>query len=876
MKRVFLEYEIMKYLKERGSIYYGKIQDLYFACESILSELPKQFSNYTLHDIGHSVRVIGYMNDLVKEHVESFSELQLALIIYVGLLHDIGMFVSDKEKDDLFRKFERNNYKFCKMTYDGKVTYLREYIRKNHGKRVVGALNYVINDSTKIKSLLFIGNSLSYDLTDLISKICQSHTESCDWIEQNLLSNCEYANDAINPQYIAFLLRIGDALDIDDRRAPYLLYKLLNPQGISDAEWKKHIPITNYNKIRKVNNFYEITFSGECKEPEVFRKVMEYIDWIDNDLKKIIAISSTFSHYYQLNIETPIHKNIVPHGFSSELLKFRLDYNQIIKLLMGERIYGNKRDGLRELLQNAIDAVKLMNNIYDKTAEYGLNSYVPEIRIIINKVKNSFEIFDNGTGMSQEILEKYFFNVGNSYYASEEFNEINYEYEPIGHFGIGFLSCFMLSSKIKLETKYYNSRDIIQMIFDKESPYITKLDNQNQEVYLEHGTRIILDYNKVIPYIFKDDIDIIGYISELLVIDGFNLYLVDQDLKKTVEIKCPQLESSYEEEGERIDYKYDLDPITSVKFDIFNYFNDNENAFIVKNSNLDGEMECVCLAFYEESISELEVAIQSEEIEFEDILNGTEDISYLNISNFMLDMILSRAWKNGRKYEYNSIREYFENYVYGFIKNNTLEWYDIPVVFNQNVFNSFIDCVEKEGIDEGIRQYSKDIHYVSIITKEDMTDELVLKVIEYYLEINGDGDNFTDISYYEKYPISPLKKNIELMGIPHTNYYLQLENCNKSIGAHYYLKGVRINDETIIPNYIIKGINLKNIYINIRKGIYDTDVSRNNFDSDSRRKILNKILYIIYEDIIKKDILDSVEVELVRSFLNECYDNFEI
>lgn len=625
-----------------------------------------------------------------------------------------------------------------------------------------------------------------------------------------------------------------------------------------------------------MNNFYEITFSGECKEPEVFRKVMEYIDWIDNDFKKIIAISSTFSHYYQLNIETPIHKNIVPHGFSSELLKFRLDYNQIIKLLMGERIYGNKRDGLRELLQNAIDAVKLMNNIYDKTAEYGLNSYVPEIRIIINKVKNSFEIFDNGTGMSQEILEKYFFNVGNSYYASEEFNEINYEYEPIGHFGIGFLSCFMLSSKIKLETKYYNSRDIIQMIFDKESPYITKLDNQNQEVYLEHGTRIILDYNKVIPYIFKDDIDIIGYISELLVIDGFNLYLVDQDLKKTVEIKCPQLESSYEEEGERIDYKYDLDPITSVKFDIFNYFNDNENAFIVKNSNLDGEMECVCLAFYEESISELEVAIQSEEIEFEDILNGTEDISYLNISNFMLDMILSRAWKNGRKYEYNSIREYFENYVYGFIKNNTLEWYDIPVVFNQNVFNSFIDCVEKEGIDEGIRQYSKDIHYVSIITKEDMTDELVLKVIEYYLEINGDGDNFTDISYYEKYPISPLKKNIELMGIPHTNYYLQLENCNKSIGAHYYLKGVRINDETIIPNYIIKGINLKNIYINIRKGIYDTDVSRNNFDSDSRRKILNKILYIIYEDIIKKDILDSVEVELVRSFLNECYDNFEI
>lgn len=120
------------------------------------------------------------------------------------------------------------------------------------------------------------------------------------------------------------------------------------------------------------------------------------------------------------------------------------------------------------------------------------------------------------------------------------------------------------------------------------------------------------------------------------------------------------------------------------------------------------------------------------------------------------------------------------------------------------------------------------------------------------------------------------RRNIDLLGIPHTNYYLQLENSNKRMDAHYYLKGVRINDETIIPYYTIKGINLKNIYLNIKKGIYGTDVSRNNFDSDSRNKILNKMLYMIYEDIIKKDILDSVEVELVKFFLSEHYNHVEI
>jgi len=874
MKKVFLEYEIMKCLKEKESIYYGKIQDLYSICESILSEIPKQFPNYTLHDIGHSIRVIGYMNELVKECISNFSELQLALIVYSGLLHDIGMFVSDDEKFDLYRKFERVNYKFSRMTSDEKVSYLKEYIRKNHGKRVTDALNYDINDSTKIKSLLFVGSSLSYDLTDLISKICQSHTESCDWIIQNLPSNCEYADDVVNPQYIAFLLRIGDALDIDDRRAPYLLYKLLNPQGISNTEWKKHIPVTNYNKIRKVEDFYRITFSGECKELNIYRKIMEYIDWIDSDLQKMIEISSTFQPCYQLNIEKSIHRNIVPHGFSSELLRFRLDYNQIIKLLMGEKIYGNKRDGLRELLQNAIDAVKLMNNIHYQIVDYGLNSYVPEIRIIVNKDKNSFEIFDNGTGMSEEILEKYFFNVGNSYYTSEEFSGFNYQYEPIGHFGIGFLSCFMLSSKIKLETKYYNSKDKIQMLFDKESPYITKLDKDKKDAYLEHGTKIILKYDEIIPYIFKDDNDIVNYVRELLIIDGFNIFFVNQNSRKIIEIKSPQLENSYEVEDEQIDFKYDLEPTISVKFNIFNFFKNNEDAFIVKYSDDYDEMECVCLAYYEESLTELEVAIQSEEKELEAILNGTEDISDLNISNFIIDILLNNDWRRtGKHIDYDSIRELLESYVYGFINNDMLEWYDIPIILNQNVFNSFINCVENEGIDDAIRQYSSDICYISILTEENMTDELVLEIVDYYLELNGNLDNPIDVTYYQKYPISPMKRSIKLLGISHTNYYLQLENSNKKMDAHYYLKGIRINDETITPYYTIKGINPKNIYLNIKKGMYDTDVSRNNFDSDSRKKLLNKILYMVYQDIIEKDILDPIEVELVKDFLDELYYN---
>lgn len=295
-------------------------------------------------------------------------------------------------------------------------------------------------------------------------------------------------------------------------------------------------------------------------------------------------------------------------------------------------------------------------------------------------------------------------------------------------------------------------------------------------------------------------------------------FFVNQNSRKIIEIESPQLENSYGVEDEQIDFKYDLEAPISVKFNIFNFFKNNEDAFIVKYSDDYDEMQCVCLAYYEESLTELEVAIQSGEKELEAILNGTEYILDLNISNFVLDMLSNHDWRRtGKHIDYDCVREQLESYVYGFINNDMLEWYDIPIALNQNIFNSFIDCVENEGIDDAIRQYSSDICYISVLTEENMTDELVLKIADYYLELNGNHDNPTDVTYYQKYPISPLKRSVKLLGISHTNYYLQLENSNKKMDAHYYLKGIRINDEMITPYYTIKGINPKNIYLN-KKG----------------------------------------------------------
>ena len=113
---------------------------------------------------------------------------------------------------------------------------------------------------------------------------------------------------------------------------------------------------------------------------------------------------------------------------------------------MGENLYSDKTVVIRELLQNSIDACLLKKELSAKKSE----KYTPEIRIIIDS--NKISICDNGIGMSKKIIENYFLCIGKSYYTSEAFKNTSASFNPISHYGIGFLSCFLLTDAIKVHT----------------------------------------------------------------------------------------------------------------------------------------------------------------------------------------------------------------------------------------------------------------------------------------------------------------------------------------------------------------------------------------------------------------------------------------
>ena len=116
-------------------------------------------------------------------------------------------------------------------------------------------------------------------------------------------------------------------------------------------------------------------------------------------------------------------------------------------------LYSDQEIFLRELISNAVDAtnkIKTLANLNEFKGELGELT----IKVVLDKKKKQIRIIDRGIGMSKDDVQKYINDVAFS--GAEEFVK---QYEGkvdkgamIGHFGLGFYSSFMVSSKVEIKT----------------------------------------------------------------------------------------------------------------------------------------------------------------------------------------------------------------------------------------------------------------------------------------------------------------------------------------------------------------------------------------------------------------------------------------
>jgi hypothetical protein len=135
-------------------------------------------------------------------------------------------------------------------------------------------------------------------------------------------------------------------------------------------------------------------------------------------------------------------------------MALRMNTSAILKMLMGERLYSHPGVAIRELIQNSLDACSVRSAIEPS----GAYSAAVAVRLVEDDEKRHWiEVSDNGIGMDERVLSDYFFEVGNTYYTSTEFermirNHGAVPFIPISRFGIGVVSIFLIGDMLEVVT----------------------------------------------------------------------------------------------------------------------------------------------------------------------------------------------------------------------------------------------------------------------------------------------------------------------------------------------------------------------------------------------------------------------------------------
>ena len=139
--------------------------------------------------------------------------------------------------------------------------------------------------------------------------------------------------------------------------------------------------------------------------------------------------------------------------------QFKAESKRLLDLMINS-IYTNKEIFLRELISNSSDAIDKLyfKSLTDKSIK--IDKKELSIKVDIDKDNRLIKISDNGIGMTKEELENNLGMIANS--GSFSFKEENADQKDIniiGQFGVGFYSSFMVSDKVEVISKPYNSLD---------------------------------------------------------------------------------------------------------------------------------------------------------------------------------------------------------------------------------------------------------------------------------------------------------------------------------------------------------------------------------------------------------------------------------
>lgn len=445
-------------------------QHLQNTSEFLLGEIGTYMPNYTLHNIDHVVNVLDIINDIVPDKVK-LNRSELTLLIYAVALHDMGMLINRDDAEQLKGTEEYRHLlaEFDKDTPEGDI--LSELIRRTHVDR---SCEYI----DKFKANLHLYH-LDFEIDGIdfrkhLKNIILAHALPVSKLtDDKYPTNALIGKERVNVKFLALLLRMGDILDFDKSRTPLFLLehrKVRNTKSVS--EWEKHLSING----RSISST-QIEFQAECHSAEIHRCVLDFLSYIEYERKETmecIRKMGTSDHYLELN--DPILFQVDSDGsYIYEDLDISFDYRKVLSILMGTELYSSAEVFLRELLQNAYDASFVRKELSVKSGDI---TYLPCVKVHYDSKNKILSVKDNGIGMDMSSIKNYVTKIGSSYYKSKEFQSELIDYTPISNFGIGILSCFMVSNSINIDSLRYSTnlaaREPINITLNLDNSFVER------------------------------------------------------------------------------------------------------------------------------------------------------------------------------------------------------------------------------------------------------------------------------------------------------------------------------------------------------------------------------------------------------------------
>lgn len=263
---------------------------------------------------------------------------------------------------------------------------------------------------------------------------------------------------------LAALLRVADATHLDRRRAPPFVRSLDRPEGVSKLHWQFQ---GRLSFPRLQGDALQFSAGEPCPVGEAESWWLGYDAFLladrelhDTDLmlreagrpglraRRVRSVSRASD----LAIDIPVS------GWKPVDTRLHVsDIPRVVATFGGNRLYGNDWWApLRELLQNAVDAIDARRRLMNMP-KWG--------SVLINISDRSdgcwLVVEDDGVGMSERVLTTSLIDFGTSFWMSstmaEEFPGLAATgMKPIGRFGIGFFSVFMLGDVVRVISRRHD------------------------------------------------------------------------------------------------------------------------------------------------------------------------------------------------------------------------------------------------------------------------------------------------------------------------------------------------------------------------------------------------------------------------------------